>query len=79
MLRNALQTSATDHVPVLADEVRELLAADADGEVGRALAAALEVAHEALDDPVLERMERDDRETAARPQHRERCGERCLE
>ena len=26
MLRNALQTSATDHVPVLADEVRELLA-----------------------------------------------------
>src|SRR6266571_9478177 len=26
MLPNALQTSATDHVPVLADEVRELLA-----------------------------------------------------
>jgi len=26
MLRNALQTNATDHVPVLADEVRELLA-----------------------------------------------------
>src|SRR5437762_8418471 len=26
MLRNALQTSATDHVPVLADEVRQLLA-----------------------------------------------------
>jgi 16S rRNA (cytosine1402-N4)-methyltransferase len=26
MLRNALQTSATDHVPVLAEEVRELLA-----------------------------------------------------
>ena len=26
MLPNVLQTSATDHVPVLADEVRELLA-----------------------------------------------------
>src|SRR5437764_7926243 len=26
MLPNALQTSATDHVPVLAEEVRELLA-----------------------------------------------------
>ena len=48
-------------------------------EVGRAGAAVLAVAQEALDDPVLERVERDHREPAVRPQHLERRGQRALE
>ena len=55
------------------------MAADADGEVGRAGAAALALAEEPLHDPVLERVEGDDREPAARPQHLERRRERACE
>ena len=53
--------------------------ADADGEVGRARAAVLLAAQELLDDPVLERVERDHAEPAAGPQHLERGGQRALE
>src|SRR5580704_11784268 len=42
-----------------------LVAADADREVGRTDAAARLLGQEALDAPVLERMERDRRHTAA--------------
>lgn len=42
--------------------------ADADGEFRRADAAARELPHRLLRDAVLERVERDDREPAARPQ-----------
>ena len=49
-----------------------LVTADADGEVGRAGAAALALAEEPLYDPILERVEGDDREPAAGPQHLER-------
>src|SRR5439155_6955874 len=52
------------------------LAAHADRKVGRAVAAALAIAHEALDDAVLERMEADHREASAGPQHRE-SGRQC--
>ena len=54
-------------------------AAGAAREVGRAGAAVLAVAQEALDDPVLERVERDHREAAVRTQHLERGRERALE
>src|SRR5207237_75547 len=44
--------------------------------VGRARAAAFLVAQEVLDDPILERVERDHGETTARPEHLE-CGGKC--
>ena len=53
--------------------------ADADGEVGRADAAALALAHELLGLAVLERVETDDREAAAGAEHLEGGGERVLE
>src|SRR5204862_6825206 len=49
-----------------------LLAADADGEVGRAGAATLLASHELLDDPILERVEADDGDPPARPQDLDR-------
>src|SRR5215471_21682983 len=49
--------------------------ADAHREVGRARAAALRVAQELLDDPVLERVERDHPEPAIRAQQLQRCGQ----
>src|SRR4029077_8300146 len=42
-------------------------------------AAAFPLAHEALHDPVFERVERDDGEAAPRPEHLERGRERALE
>ena len=54
-------------------------AADAGREVGRAGAAVLLRAQELLDDPVLERVERDHAEPAAGPQHLERRRQRALE
>src|SRR5207249_5976096 len=67
-----------DRLPVQAAQLG-LAAADADGEVRRADAAALELLEEALHDPVLERMEGDHRETPAGSQHLE-CGrQRFLE
>src|SRR5690242_18543872 len=54
-------------------------AADADREVGRARAALLLPAEELLDDPVLERVEGDDGEAPARPQHLERGRQRALD
>src|SRR5262249_42805189 len=48
---------------------RRARAARADRELGRARAPVLLVAQEALDDSVLQRVERDDRELAARPEH----------
>src|SRR3954447_2830910 len=56
-----------------------LVPARADREVRRADAPALLVAQEPLHDPVLERVERDHREAAARPKHLERRRERGLE
>ena len=63
----------------VSDPQRRLLAADADREVGRARASLRLLRDEALHDPVLERVERDHREPAARPQHLERRGKRRLE
>ena len=54
-------------------------AADADGEVRRADAAALEPLEEALHDPVLERVERDHGDAAAGSQHLEGGRKRLLE
>ena len=65
--------------PALDRAQLRLVAADADREVGRARAAALLLAQELLDDPVLERVERDHREPAARPEHLERRGQRRRE
>src|SRR6185312_16746394 len=56
-----------------------LLAADADRKVGRASAAVLLVAEETLDDPVLQRVEADHREPAARIQEVDRGRQRILE
>ena len=56
-----------------------LLPADADRKLGRARAALRAIAQEPLDDPVLERVEADDGEPAARPQHLERRRETDLE
>src|SRR5262249_8230908 len=56
-----------------------LLAAHAHRKVGWTFAAAFEVAHEALDDAILERVEADHRKPAARPEHRERGGKGGLE
>src|SRR5439155_13325570 len=67
-----------DRLPRGRAELRSL-AAHADREVGRTLAAAFAIAHEALDDPILERMEADHREPATGPQHRERGRQRGLE
>ena len=53
--------------------------ADADGEVRRTHAAARLVAQEALHDPVLERVEGDDGEPAARSEHPHRIRKRRLE
>src|SRR4051812_40558268 len=55
------------------------VAADADREVRRAGAAAFLVAQELLDDPVLERVERNHGEASARTEHFERSRERSLE
>src|SRR5207302_1327644 len=56
-----------------------LLAAHADREVRRALTAALEASHPSLDDPVLERVEADHRDTSSRAEHLERGRQRCLQ
>src|SRR5581483_9986832 len=56
-----------------------LVTANTDREVGRARAAPLALAQEVLDDPVFERMKRDDREPAAGAEHRERGGQRRFE
>src|SRR5439155_20729587 len=48
-------------------------------EVRRARATAFPFTQEAVDDPVLERVERDHGEATAWPQHLERGGERSLE
>src|SRR4051794_20603897 len=56
-----------------------LVAAHAHGEIGRARAPALAVAHELLDEAVLERVEADHREASARTEHRESGRERTLE
>src|SRR5439155_8606681 len=56
-----------------------LVPADADREVGRARAAALALAEEALDDPILERVEADHRKPSAGPQQLERRRQRGLE
>src|SRR5258708_2895980 len=55
------------------------MAAHAHREVRRAHAAALLLAPEVLDDPVLERVERNAGEAAAGTQHLERGGQRNLE
>ena len=55
------------------------MTADADGEVRRTHAAARLVAHEPLHDPVLERVEGDDGEPAARSKHPHRIRKRRLE
>src|SRR6266540_4447439 len=55
------------------------MAADADRELGRAHAPPLLVAKEPLDDAILERVEADHREPAARAQHLERGRQRLLE
>src|SRR5918994_3676436 len=68
-----------------ADELRgedprlRLLATHADRELRRARTAAGAVAQEALHDPVLERMEADDRQPSAGTQHLERRREPDLE
>ena len=49
------------------------------GKSGGQVQPCSDVAQEALDDPVLERVERDHGEPAARPQHLERCGQPALE
>src|SRR5262245_16652842 len=67
-----------DRLPVQPPQLR-LAPADADREVRRADAAALESLEEALDDPVLERVERDDGNAPAWPQHLERGRKRLLE
>src|SRR5207247_7344305 len=58
---------------------RGRVAADTDGQVGRARAAVLLRAEEALDEPVLARVEADRREPPARPQQLERRRQRRLE
>ena len=55
------------------------MAADANGQVWRTRAAVLLRAQEALDDPVLERVEADHREPSSRPQQVEGRGERRLD
>src|SRR6478735_3794061 len=67
-----------DRLAVQPPELR-LAPAHADGEVGRADAATLEPLEEALDDSVLERVERDHGEATARTQHLERRGKRLFE
>src|SRR6478672_5127725 len=73
-----LRLAGTDRPPLQRAQLG-LVAADADGEVGRARAAAFPLAHEALHYPVFERVERDDGEAAPRPEHLERGRERALE
>ena len=58
---------------------RRLRPADADREVGRARAALLLAAQELLDEPVLERVERDHAEPPAGAQHLERRRQRALD
>ena len=47
--------------------------------MGRTNAVARFAEHESLHDPILERVERDDRETAAGTQHAERCRKAALQ
>src|SRR6478672_11233871 len=54
-------------------------AAGTDRELGRTRAPVFLVAQEALDDPILERVEGDDREASVRPEHLERRRERALQ
>src|SRR6266496_513547 len=74
-IRRGLPSTRTDRLARKRAQLG-LLPADADREVGRAIAPALEVAHESLDEPVFERMEADDGEPSARSQHRE-GGRQC--
>src|SRR5439155_4886668 len=67
-----------DRLPVQPPQLG-LTTAHADGEGRRADAPALEPLEEPLHDPVLERVKRDHRETAAGPQHLERGRKRLLE
>src|SRR5436190_12572659 len=69
-VRRPLARAGTDRLPRERPQLR-LLAALANRKVGWALAAALEVAHEALDEPVFEGVEADHGEPSARTEHRE--------
>jgi hypothetical protein len=58
---------------------RGLVPADADGKLGRARAPAYLGGEKPLDHPVFERVEADDGEPTAGPEHRERRRKRALE
>src|SRR5207249_4639476 len=77
VLRNFVRTRANRLATQRAHQ--RLVAAHAYREVGRACATALCVAHERLDDSVLERVERDHREPSTGMQHLERRRQRMLE
>src|SRR5438105_4759695 len=77
-IRRHLRLARADRAPLDRAQLR-LVTADAHRKIRGARAAALALAQELLDDPVLERMEGDHRQASARPQHLERGRERDLE
>src|SRR4029077_20826668 len=77
-VRRDLRLAGTDRPPLQRAQLG-LVAANADGDVVPARRAAFPLAPEVLDDPVFERVERDDGEAAPRPEHLERGRERALE